>query len=231
MYKYLFLIFLFTGVAFSAMAQSPDFNNKDTKRDTINKRADSVTSKRFAPKVTHDSKVYHPDSTHSPQKALMHSLMVPGWGQVYNHQWWKVPFIYAGLGLLVDVYIFNERQYAPNLVVAHYYEEGQTISTLPSTAKDYALFVEYQNYGVSETTLYALVDSYRRDRDLSIMGFFGAWGIQILDAYIDAKFQHSYTMDTDFSFKIEPTILNQQPIYTFASGPMIPGLKLTLAFW
>jgi len=229
MYRYLLVILLFTCFAFSAMAQGPDLN-KQTKKDTINQRADSVKVKRFVPKVTHDNKIYHPDSTHDPHKAIMRSLMIPGWGQLYNHQWWKVPFIYAGLGLLVDAVLFNQKYYTPNLVVAHYYEQGQTLTSLPVTAKDYALFAEYMNYGVSATTVDGFVDSYRRDRDLSIIGFLGAYGIQILDAYIDAKFQQSYTMDTDFSFKIEPTILNQQPIYTFASGPIIPGLKLIVSF-
>ena len=229
MYKYLLVIFMLTGFAFSAKAQNPDFN-KQTKKDTINQRSDSVTAKRFAPKVTHDNRIYHPDSTHDPHKAIMRSLIIPGWGQLYNHQWWKVPFIYAGLGLLVDAYIFNERGYAPNLVVAHYYEQGQTLTSIPTTSKDYALFQLYLENGASATQVDSFVESYRRDRDLSIMGFFGAWGIQILDAYIDAKFKQSYTMDTNFSFKIEPTILNQQPIYSFASGPLIPGLKLSVAF-
>ena len=228
MYKYLLVIFLLTGFAFSAKAQAPDLS-KQTKKDSINQRADSVTQKRFAPKVTHDNKIYHPDSTHDPHKAVIHSLLIPGWGQVYNHQWWKVPFIYAGLGLLADVIIFNQKQYEPNLVVAHYYEQGQTLATLPTTAKDYALFQLYQDNGVPETTVDDLVYSYDRDRDLGIFGFLGAWGIQILDAYIDAKFKQSYTMDTNFTFKVEPVIINQQPIYTFASGSVIPGLKLTLA--
>jgi hypothetical protein len=231
MYKYLLLIFLLTWFAIPAKAQAPEFN-KETKKDSINQRSDSVTQKRFAPKVKHDNRLYHPDSTHDPHKAIIRSLIVPGWGQLYNNQWWKVPIIYAGLGLLVDAIIFNEHNYAPNLVVAHYYEEGQTLSgpgSLPTTAKDYLLFQEYTDYGVTATQVDGFVDSYRRDRDLSIIGFLGAWGIQVLDAYIDAKFKQSYTMDEDFSFKVEPTILNQQPIYSFASGPIIPGLKLTFA--
>src|ERR1700761_2646329 len=112
MCKYLLVVFMVTGLAFSAMAQGPVLNSKPTPKDSINKRADSVTSKRFAPKVTHDDKLYHPDSTHDPHKAVMRSLMIPGWGQLYNHQWWKIPFIYAGLGLLADVVIYNQRGYA-----------------------------------------------------------------------------------------------------------------------
>src|ERR1700760_3024844 len=111
MYKYLLVVFLVTGIAFSAMAQGPVLNSKPTLKDSINQRADSLTSKRFAPKVTHDTKIYHPDSTHSPHKAVMRSLMIPGWGQIYNHRWWKVPLIYGGLGLLGDVVVFNQKYY------------------------------------------------------------------------------------------------------------------------
>jgi len=228
MYKYLLVVFLVTGLALSARAQAPVLNAKPTPRDSINQRSDSVTSKRFAPKVTHDDKIFHPDSTHSPHKAVMRSLMIPGWGQIYNHQWWKVPIIYAGLGLLADAIAFNQRYYAPNLVVAKYYEHGTPYSaSLPQAA----LYKEYIDFNVPQQTVYDLVDSYRRDRDLSIMGFLGAWGIQMVDAYIDAKFQHSYTMDTDFSFRIEPAIINQQQtVYALYSGSYIPGIKLTMTF-
>ena len=228
MYKYLLVIFLVTGLALSAMAQNPVFNPKPTPKDSINQSSDSLTKKRFAPRVKKgDDKIYHPDSLHSPHKAVMRSLMIPGWGQLYNHQWWKVPIIYAGLGLLADAIAFNQRYYAPNLVVAKYYEHG--IPLTPGQPQ-YALYATYIQYNVPAQTVYDLVDSYRRDRDLCILGFLGAWGIQMVDAYIDAKFQHSYTMDTDFSFKIEPALINQQPIYALYSGSYMPGIKLTMSF-
>jgi hypothetical protein len=228
MCKYLLVVFLVTGFAFSAKAQGPVFNSKPTPKDSINKRADSVTSKRFAPKVTHDDRLYHPDSNHSPHKAVMHSLMIPGWGQIYNHQWWKVPIIYAGLGLLADAIAFNQRYYGPNLTVARYYEHGTPYNAnLPQAA----LYKLYLDNNVPQQTVYDEVASYRRDRDLSIMGFLGAWGIQMVDAYIDAKFKHSYTMDTDFSFRIEPAIINQQQtVYALYSGSYIPGIKLIMSF-
>lgn len=230
MYKYLLIIFLLCGIAFSGMAQTSSPDTTKTKKDEQLLKHDSVPSKRFVPKVTKvtKEKVYHPDSTHSPHKAVIRSLMIPGYGQIYNHHWWKVPVIYATLGLLADAVAFNQRYYAPNLVVAHYYEQG--VTSLPTTAKDYALWAEYQHYQVPQQTVYSLVDSYRRNRDLSIFGFVGFWGVQAIEAYIDAKFQHSYTMDTDFSFKVEPAILNQQPFYALNSGPIIPGIKLTFAF-
>jgi hypothetical protein len=223
MFKYLLTLFLVAGLAVTAMAQTIQMDTVRTKKDSLRLKHDSVTSKPFVPHVRKE-KVWHPDSLHSPHKAVIRSLIIPGWGQLYNHQWYYVPVIYAGLGLLVDAVIFNENNYKPNLVVAHYYERGTAVS---SNEPDYQLWASYQALNLPQQTVYDIVDGYRRDRDLSIMGFFGAWGIQVVQAYIQAKFMHSYTMDTDFTFHVTPTIINQQPMYAYSSSnPVIPGLKL-----
>jgi len=226
MYKLLLVIFLVSGFALTARAQSPEVHSKETKKDSINLHRDSITSKRFVPKIKHDEAKYHPDSLHSPHKAVIRSLIIPGWGQIYNHQWWKVPLIYTALGLLGDVYVFNERYYQEFLALSKYREHG----VVPTPKDKY--YNEYNLYaGQQDQTIYDANDAYRRDRDLGIMGFVGFWGIQMVDAYIAAKFQHSYTMDTDFSYRIEPTMLNQQPMFAQSLGSqMIPGIKLTLSF-
>lgn len=226
MYKLLLVIFLVSGFVLAARAQSPELSNKETKKDSINLHRDSVTSKRFVPKIKHDELKYHPDSLHSPHKAVIRSLILPGWGQVYNHHWWKVPLIYTALGLLGDAYVFNEGYYKEFLALSKYREHGTAPSPGDKYYNDYVLYQSQQ-----DQTIYDANDAYRRDRDLSIMGFAAFWGIQVVDAYIDAKFQHSYTMDTDFSYKIEPTIMNQQPMFAQSlGGQIIPGLKLTLSF-
>ena len=151
---------------------------------------------------------------------------MPGLGQIYNHQLWKVPIIYAGLGLLADVIIYNKRQYKPLLKAAQDYEHNKP--PVPG-AYEYNVYQEY---------LYAPsgqigndVNTVQRNLDLGIMGFLAGWGIQIVDAYIEAKFKHTYTMDTDLSFRIDPTILNQQNMFAQGfNGPVLPGLKLSLIF-
>jgi hypothetical protein len=56
----------------------------------------------------------------------------------------------------------------------------------------------------------------------------GAWGIQAIDAYIDAKFKHSYTMDNNLSIKIRPGMIGQ-PFYASNSlGSYAPALTITL---
>jgi hypothetical protein len=52
----------------------------------------------------------------------------------------------------------------------------------------------------------------------------------MIDAYIDAKFIRSYTMDNNLSFKITPTVMDQ-PSYAFTnSNSYIPAVKITFTF-
>ncbi len=48
---------------------------------------------------------------HSVKKAVLYSSLVPGWGQVYNKKWWKVPIIYAGFGGLGVAIGINTKQW------------------------------------------------------------------------------------------------------------------------
>jgi len=225
MYKFLF--FLAVSAFFISAAQAQVVDSTGSKKsDTLKvKHPVKTPSGSFAPKIDPaKEKIYHPDSTHIPHKAVMHSLMIPGWGQVYNHRWWKVPLIYGGLGLLTSAIIYNQ----------HYYKEYLTLSryrqgTPPNPGDPY--YTEYNLYkDVPDANLSDARENSRRNRDLSILGFLAVWGIQAIDAYIDAKFIHSYTVDNNLSFKVAPGIINQ-PVYTQgANNAYIPGIKVTFTF-
>ena len=216
MYKCLFLICFVFGLAHTVMAQKPDTVGVKSKRDSLNRKQDSITSKPFKPKITKE-KTYHPDTLHDPHKAVMRSLMIPGWGQVYNHAWYKVPFIYAGLALLGDVVVYNTKYYNIFLKEAKLREKG--IVGTSANNPDLAF--------VSNDDVVTYTNSYRRDRDLGILGFVGAWGVQMIEAYVNAKFIRSYTMDNNLSFKVSPGVMDQ-PAYAFNnSSSFIPAIKIT----
>ncbi|HTH82648.1 MAG TPA: DUF5683 domain-containing protein [Mucilaginibacter sp.] len=223
MYRYLLIIGLLIGFAFSAVAQNPDMRSKKSRADSIQAKKDSLKSKPFVPKMT-DEKIYHPDSTHSPHKAVMHSLIIPGWGQVYNHRWWKVPLVYAALGSLGFLYVRNTGYYKEDLAVAKYYEKGEQPKPTDPYYDTYQL---YKKYGVDPTTVNQAVKADARNRDLCAFGFIAFWGIQAIDAYIDAKFMHSFSMDSNFTMKIGPD-MTPPPMYAQNfNGSLIPGLKVT----
>ncbi|MDP9048235.1 MAG: DUF5683 domain-containing protein [Bacteroidota bacterium] len=226
MFKYLLLFFFFGLLSFAALAQKPDTSiaKKTKAKDTlVSTRNDTIITRSFAPKAKKE-KIYHPDSTHSPRTAVIRSLMLPGLGQIYNHRWWKVPPIYVGFGLLGVSYVSNQANFKEFNALAHYRENGHA----PTPNEPY--YKEYQLYTtLSNQSIYDAADGYRRNRDLVFLGFLGVWGIQAIEAYVNAKFIQSYTIDSNLSMKISPGLINQPMYAQNFIGSYIPGIKITFA--
>jgi len=215
-----FIFFLFMVVAFNVKGQQIINTN------TNNSIADTDFIFKHLPKPAKE-RTYHPDTAHNPMAAIIKSAILPGWGQLYNNRWWKVPLIYAGLTSFTVIIIYNNRNYQRDLRLYHYYNE---ISKITSKTPDYVFFEKLLKENIPQSEVADAVDSYQRDFQLGILGFAGFWALQIIDAYIDAKFAHSFSMDDNLSFKITPSIM-QQPVYAAGlTAAFIPVVKLTLAF-
>jgi hypothetical protein len=225
MRRLLFIIIALVAFTGAAYAQKPDtVKTKDRAGEKIRKR-DSITARpAITDKITSkNKKKYNPDSTHSPSLAFKRSGFIPGWGQIYNGRWWKVPIIYGGLSLLGIAVEFNIR-YERQFLRAYNIRRDPTLNTPNETELVKQLLA---NSGYTEAVLANAVSGYQRNMQLSILGILGVWGIQMIDAYIDAKFIHSYTMDRDLSFKVTPGILNNGPVYAGNFASMVPVIKVT----
>ncbi|MDB5126650.1 DUF5683 domain-containing protein [Mucilaginibacter sp.] len=230
MFKQFLTTVFFLSFALLAMGQNPDTLAK-TKADTAVKKIDTVRKTSFAPKIKKE-KVYHPDSTHIPSRAVKRSLFVPGWGQVYNHKIWKVPLIYAGLGMLGNAVVVNLKQYKVFLALAKITKTGEVpregdplYSSYIKYKREYDLYVG--NYGASNPDLENAANGYQRNFQISILSILAVWGVQAIDAYIDAKFISSYTVDNNLSMKVTPTLMTQPMYASNFSSTFIPGIKFT----
>lgn len=223
---------LFLGFAIFAMGQTPDTVAAKAKTDTVVKKVDTVKRSSFAPKIKKEPE-YHPDSTHSPKLAVRRSLFIPGWGQYYNRGLWyiKVPAIYLGLGLLGNAIIVNQKQYKVYLALARISNTGgipqpgdRLYASYLKYKREYDLYVV--NYGATYADLENAANGYQRNFQISILSVLVVWGVQVVEAYIDAKFINAYTVDNNLSFKVSPTIM--QPMYASNfNNAFIPGIKFT----
>lgn len=68
---------------------------------------------------------------HSPHKATIYAMVLPGLGQVYNRQWWKLPILYGGVGATVYGISWNSRNFKKYknayFDYSHYLEEKAKI--------------------------------------------------------------------------------------------------------
>src|SRR5438045_3616968 len=56
-----------------------------------------------------------PAKRYNPRIAIIRSAIIPGWGQVTNKKYWKVPIVYAALGITTYIFFNNVKQYNENV--------------------------------------------------------------------------------------------------------------------
>lgn len=149
-----------------------------------------------------------------PKRAVLASAIVPGLGQIYNKRWWKVPLVYGGFVGIGLVYEFNQRYYKDFLEEA---QHRATHNGEPHPDKNYARY--------DDQAIINAKDFYRRNRDLSILAALGFHAIQIIDAYVDAKF-FRFDISDELSLKVEPAIQGQPVLNAYTP---IPSIKIKLS--
>lgn len=122
-------------------------------------------------------------SAHSPTGALWRSAVFPGLGQIYNHQAYKAPIVLAVLGGLTVLAVHNDNRFDR---YHHAYLYGAYLDQDPHPFPQYQ--DEYMQFpGVPTSILRSRRDAFRRNRDLTIIGIVIAYGLNVLDAYVNGQ--------------------------------------------
>ena len=136
---------------------------------------------------------------YDPGKAALRSAILPGLGQIYNRKYWKVPIVYGALGTTAGIFIFNlqwykRTRYAFNAV-------SDTNGAFPNVHPDLKYFVDNKD----GQTLSYLRDQYRRDIDYSAVFFLIFWGLNVVDAAVDAHLK-GFDVSPDLTLHVRPTL-------------------------
>jgi len=136
---------------------------------------------------------------HSPKKAAIRSAIVPGLGQIYNKKYWKLPIIYGALGTCTGIFFYNLGNYKDTRFAYRVKYNMRVNGT------DSALFSQIKSKlkPLDEESLRYYRNQFRRDIDYSVLFFILLWGLNVVDATVDAHLK-SFDVSPDLSLQFKP---------------------------
>jgi hypothetical protein len=144
------------------------------------------TYQSSAKDTTHTSQAV---DLYTPKIAMIRSIILPGLGQAYNKQYWKIPIVYAGIGALIYSGEWNRKNYR---LFKDIYKD--MIDGVPT---------QYDRY--SKQNIRAVRDQYRKNMELSYIAIVGVYGLNVLDAFVSAHLK-TFDINDDISLKWQPKI-------------------------
>ena len=166
------------------------------------------------------------------KKATTLSMICPGAGQIYNGSYWKAPIVIGGFASMVYVIDWNNRGYQrfrtaynlrvnyDNALKEYNAATDKTGLTKPSPTDEF-------RGRYTADYLKNLKNSYRRNRDLSIIITAGVYLFNVIDAHVDAHLK-DYDISDNLSMDVQPHIGN---VYTAQSGSINTyGLGININF-
>ena len=151
-----------------------------------------------------------------PGKATLFSILVPGLGQIYNHEYWKLPIYLGAIGFAVHYYSDCQVNY---LRFKNIYLEASD----PTSVYDGP---------ISATQALYYRNAYRRMRDYSVLAIAALYVLQVIDANV-FSYMHNFEVDDDIALKVAPAVIipdNQFASISPTSQPAAFGLRLGLNF-
>ncbi|MFI5153730.1 MAG: DUF5683 domain-containing protein [Chitinophagales bacterium] len=191
-----------------ALAQQKD--SALTRKDSAalaKQKSDSLSSLKLQQKKKHD-----------PHKATIYSAILPGAGQVYNGKFWKVPIVYAALGISAYAFFYNKSWYEKCQYALAVANGG------PPVNQDSLKLVDPKLQGLASqgsgagTYIINYRNDFRKNQDYAALFFLLFWGLNIVDATVDAHLK-DFNVNSDLSFRIKPAIM-----------PAVRGAGISLVF-
>jgi len=172
------------------------FCSKIFAQDTAAKMIIVQNQKPLSKKDSAFIKNSHPDTSKifNPHIAVVRSAMIPGWGQAYNKQYWKIPIIYGALGTTAGIFFYNLKYYK-------LLRKAYQIRLSGDTASFSQIDPEFQY--LSSPSIQAYRNEFRQNIDYSVLFFLFFWGLNVVDATVDAHLK-GFDVGSDLSLEIKP---------------------------
>jgi len=201
MKQFFFVIVLILTIPMLSLAQHKD---SLIVKDTSGKVVASHKVKKGLWRDSAGNRVY------SPRTAAIYSAILPGLGQVYNKKYWKVPIVYAAVGIPVYTFFDNMRwykrtKYALAVVSSSNFPNNtDSINDVNSQLKSLV-------QGGQTNSILNYRNQFRKNMDYSILFTLLFWGLNVVDATVDAHLK-GFNVNDNLTMQVKPAILSTQAI-------------------
>lgn len=150
----------------------------------------------------------------NPKTAWMVAMIFPGFGQIYNRQYWKLPIIYGGMMGCAYAISWNNKTYQDYKQA--YFDVVEDATNDPKAENPDSWHTSWQDFLPSSTNPATKLndsqfrnqlkngkDKFRRYRDLSIIVTGLVYMICVADSYVDAQ-MFDFDVSPDLSFRVTP---------------------------
>jgi Family of unknown function (DUF5683) len=137
-----------------------------------------------------------PSKAFNPRIASYRSAILPGWGQATNKKYWKIPVVYAALGVTTYIFIFNVKEY--NVA-----SDAYTNAIDGDPSNDYLIPQPYYSVKDQPERIKTYRNQVRQNVDYSVLFFILFWGLNVVEATVDAHLK-TFDVSDDLSLQIKP---------------------------
>lgn len=160
-----------------------NINTLPGKKDTLKsapQKPDSLRARREVKKAIYGK----------ARTAAILSAVIPGAGQAYNKQYWKMPLVYAAIGGLGYWAYNNNKNYKSysNSLRAMYDDDPNTVSSYPLYTADQIIVQKNQT---------------KKSRDLALILCGVAYALNVIDANVSAHLK-TFDVSNDLSLQVKP---------------------------
>lgn len=164
--------------------------------------------------------IFKPD----PLKSIWMGAAIPGFGQIVNRKYWKLPIVYGGYLGFAYAISWNNNNYITykNAYRDIIDKDPTTNSHIDILPRGYTI----QMIGESTYTniLKTRQSTFRQWRDLSIILSVGYYALVLLDAYVDAQL-YDFDISPDLVLNVQPTRIERE-----RNSPPAYGMHCSINF-
>lgn len=136
---------------------------------------------------------------YNPKVASSRAMLLPGWGQIYNRSYWKLPIVYGGFGAFAYIFSFNNDQYK-SFRQAYIFRTDENPATVDTQFSE----------NIPDSGILSARDQARRNRDFTVVLTAGWWALSIIEAFVDAHLK-GFDVSEDLTLDMKPAVLRPLP--------------------